>query len=271
MNIFVYGCSFSTVVNDQFLGWTQLLANKLGARLFNHAISGASSEYAFCRWLQDVKEDKFQSGDLIIFQVSLLGRLFFSHQQEFPSTASSYFPFPGNDYLLDKKKNSWYFENKHHLEWYFMNQDDTVMFNMRQAYKHTVRSFAESHKNIKVVILENGNYTNFYTLPILNTPKNFFEVPVDLNKINENEFAFEGGYVKWTDFTKMDTRVNHLSILNLHRMSELIYDIYKEGNMLESYENYFEKNLFLKPIKNSQDYFEYVDQKLIYNWLPNQK
>ena len=271
MNIFVYGCSFSTVGYDQFLGWPQLLANKLGARLFNRAISGASSEYAFLQWLQDVKEDKFQSGDLIIFQVSALGRFFFSHQKKFPSTASMYFPFPGNDYILDKKENGWYFENKDHLKWYFMNQDDEVMFNMRQAYKHTFRSFAESHENIKVIILENGNYTNFYTLPIKNPPKNFFELPVDLNKINENEFAFEGGYVKWTGFTRIDTRINHLSILNLHRMSELIYDIYKEGNMLKSYENYFEKNLFPKPIKNSQDYFEYVDQKLIYNLLPNQK
>lgn len=26
-----------------------------------------------------------------------------------------------------------------------------------------------------------------------------------------------------------------------------------------------------KPIENSQDYFEYVDQKLIYNLFPNQK
>lgn len=271
MNLFVYGCSFSSNSHHHLSGWTKFLTIKLGANLVNHAVGGGSSENAFRQWLQDVKENKFQPGDLIIFQVSSVGRLFFLHQRDFPNTASQYLPYPNTDRFLDKNTNSWYYENKHHLEWYLMNRDDEINFNMRQAYKHTLRSFAESHENIKVLILENGACPWFYSLPILNPPKNFFEVPVDLNKINENEFGFKGGYFKWVDFTKIDTRVNHLSIPNLRSMAELIYDIYKEGKVLESYENYFEKNVFPKPIKNSQDYFEYVDQKLIYNLLPNLK
>jgi len=271
MNVFVYGCSFSSLNGDGFPSWTQILTNKLRASLFNHAVSGNSSENIFRQWLQDAKEDNFKPGDLIIFQVSALGRLFFSHQKNFPSTASQYIPYPHADSFLDKHDHPWYYENKHHLEWYLMNRDDELHFNMRQAYKHTLRSFAESHKDIKVLILENGSCPWFYTLPILNPPKNFFEIPVDLYSINENEFGFEGGYLKWVDFTRIDTRVNHLSIGNLHSMADLIFDIYKEEKMLDSYDHCFEKNVFTKPIKNAQDYFEYVDQKLIYNLLPNQK
>ena len=76
---------------------------------------------------------------------------------------------------------------------------------------------------------------------VLNPPKNFFEIPVDLYSINENEFGFEGGYLKWVDFTRIDTRVNHLSIGNLHSMADLIFDIYKEEKMLDSYDHCFEK------------------------------
>lgn len=269
MNIFVYGCSFSS--SDHNSGWAKFLTIKLGANLVNHAVSGGSSENAFRQWLQDAKEDKFQPGDLIIFQVSSIGRLFFSHQQNFPNTASMYVPYPGVDSFIDRNTHPWYYENKHHLEWYLMNQDTEIHFNMRQAYKHTLRSFAESHENIKVIILENGKWTNFYTLPILNPPKNFFEVPIDFHSISESEFGFEGGYRKWVNFTRMDTRVNHLSIDNLHSMASLIYDIYKEEKMLDSYDNFFKKNVFQKPIKNAQDYFKYVDQKLIFNILPDLK
>jgi hypothetical protein len=271
MNIFVYGCSFSSLGSDEFPSWTQMLKPKLGANLVNHAISGNSSENVFRQWLQDAKEDNFKPGDLIIFQVSSLGRLFFTHQKDFPRTASQYIPSTNTDRFLDRNTNSWYYENKHHLEWYLMNRDDEIHFNMRQAYKHTLRSFAESHENIKVLILENGAYTGFYSLPILNPPKNFFEVPIDFYSINENEFGFEGNYFNWVDFTKIDTRVNHLSIPNLRSMADLIFEIYKEEKMLNSYDHCFQKNVFTKPIKNAQDYFEYVNQNLIFNVLPTLK
>lgn len=269
MNIFVYGCSASDSVSAPSYApsWATILANKLKANLFNRAISGGSTENAYGQWARDFHGNNFQIGDLVIFQTSTLGRLIYKHQDEFPETASKFlWPAEGT---LDKKQYPWYYQNKDYIEWGLVNLDYRLCDITHEAYKHTLKSFAEDNPHITVIILEVRK--SDWPLPHKRSPQNFFRPNIVLNDVFENEFKDRFGYNEWTKYTKWDSRINHMCIPNLHKLATAMEDIYLNSKMLDSYDDYFLKNVFPKPIENVTDYYRYLDEGLIYNIMPHLK
>lgn len=259
--IFIYGDSASASEIDNIApGWAKMLSNRLEFELLNRAVSGGSTENAFNNFTGDYLSSSFRNGDLIIFQFSTIGRLFLNHQTEFPRTASLYLNPPK---FLDKKEHRWYFENKEYLEWYVVNHNLRINDISQVAYKHVLKNLAESYPNLTIVILELDKKQIDFPLGTL--PNNFFMPNIELHKIFSNEIRSRLPYHEWVKYTGWDTRINHMSIPNLKKLSDAIYKIYVERTDKNDYSRYFLEDCF-EQIRNRGDYKAYAQQGLLYDY-----
>jgi hypothetical protein len=262
MKLFVYGDSVCAPDHAEFApGWVKILSNKLKCEYINYAKSGGSTEYAFYKFTTDLTKNKFEDDDVIIFQFSTTGRLFFKHQMEHPGTASLYLP-NSVGLPLSKKTHKWYHENKEFIEWYILNVCDDITEINQLSYRHVLKDFAADNPKNKVIILELGR-KNFY-FPMPNKPENFYCPNIDLMSIIQEEILGKLEYTEWVKYTGWDMRINHLSIPNLNSLANIIFGIIKTGSVEENYSNYFIKNCFMQ-IKSEQDFQYYVNQGLLYN------
>jgi hypothetical protein len=259
--IFIYGDSASASELDHIApGWAKMLSDRLDFELLNRAVSGGSTENAFNNFTGDYLSSLFKDGDLIVFQFSTVGRLFLNHQTEFPRTASLYLNPPK---FLDKKEHRWYFENKEYLEWYVVNHNLRINDISQAAYKHVLKNLAESNPGVTIVILElDKKQIDF---PLGNIPTNFFAPNFELHKVFSNEIKSRLQYFDWVKYTGWDPRINHMSIPNLIKVANLIYDLYTRRIDIEDYNGYFIEDCF-EQIKNKEDYKSYARHGLLYDY-----
>ena len=90
MKIYGYGDSFLADDNSKGPCWAQILANRLSADLDNKGVNASSAEHAIKMFVNDIKENKFKDGDLIIFVRSTVGRLALRYQIEHPSSSADF-------------------------------------------------------------------------------------------------------------------------------------------------------------------------------------
>lgn len=255
----VYGDSYvSHDYADEADCWPNLLAGMLKVPIVNKGISGSSTEYSFKKFIEDWKEKFFKEDDVVIFQLSTVGRLHLRHQMnDDPGTASRYW---GNINFYDPQ-NKWFLENKDQLEWLIINLDlELTRFN-QQAYIHVLRSFAELNPGITLLVISNPKVNLDY--PIAPLPPNmFFPTGVSLQEITYNEVRSPYTWEDWTRYTKFDSRVNHLTNPNLEILARLAYQTIVNKTIEHWTLDSFEQNN-IDIIRTYAQYIGYVDTKVI--------
>jgi hypothetical protein len=263
--IYAYGDSYldnghryhdkNTVI--EFYGWAQLLAKKLDRELLNRAVSGGSTENAMMKLTKDIKEDVFESGDVIIFQTSTPGRLHLLFQQERPETASVYL----HEVDISQPRHAWYRRNQRYIQWYLANFDVNVAQLNHVCYQHTIINFARSRPDLKVILLSNTDQKEQIKLP--EPSENCMIVPTELDRIAKNEWI-DCTYNDWISFTRFDARTNHLSNPNLNILVELVLEALVTGRTDHFTYDKFLQRIF-SPILSREEYYRYAEQGLIYN------
>lgn len=273
----VYGDSYCNTNNDsQYVDysiennstdsiwpdWTQILAKQCKFNLRNLAVSGGSTETAMLRFITDVENGAFVSGDKIIFQTSTPGRLHFQFQNHRPETAAPYW----FDVDMRDPKHAWYRQNQRHIKWYIENFDHQILVVNHNCYIHAVSNFAQLRPDLTVIVLQNSIQKTVMPLP--NSTKNFAIVPIELFTISSNEFRAPYQYNDWISKTRYDARVNHLSTNNLKKLASLTEEYFNTGSIANFTYEQFEQRIFA-PILTSDDYRYYVNRKLIYDrpWI----
>jgi hypothetical protein len=263
--IYAYGDSyidngFREYINNElieFPGWAPILAKKLGHEILNRGVSGSSTENAMMKFAEDIKENRFESGDIILFQTSTPGRLHLQFQKERPETASVYL------HRVDttQPRHAWYRENQRYIQWYIANFDVGLAQLNHVCYLHTIINFASSRPDLKIVLLSNTNQVEQIKLPELS--KNCIVVPTELDRIAKNEWI-DCSYNDWISWTKFDARTNHLSNPNLNTLVELVFESLSTGRTDNFTYDKFKQRIF-SPILSREDYYRYAEQGLIYN------
>jgi hypothetical protein len=241
----------------EFDGWAPILAKKLGYEILNRGISGGSTENAMLKFSEDIKENRFESGDVILFQTSTPGRLHLLFQQERPETASVYL----HDVDVRQPRHAWYRQNQRNIQWYLANFDVSIAQLNHVCYLHTIINFASSRPDLKIVLLSNQNQIERIKLPV--PPKNCMIVPVELDRVAKNEWI-DCTYNEWISFTRFDARINHLSIPNLNTLAQFVIESLNTGRTDHFTYDKFQQRIF-SPILSVADYNRYVDLGLIYN------
>jgi hypothetical protein len=263
--IYAYGDSYIDngprhyTLNDvlEFDGWAQILAKKLDCEILNRGISGGSTENAMMKFAKDIKEEVFESGDVILFQTSTPGRLHLEFQKERPETASVYL----HEVDISQPRHAWYRRNQRYIQWYLANFDVNVAQLNHVCYQHTIINFASSRPDIKVVLLSNTDQDEQIKLP--QPPQNCIIVPTELDRIAKNEWI-DCSYNDWISFTRFDARTNHLSNPNLNILAELVLESLVTGRTDHFTYDKFRQRIF-SPIRSREDYYRYAEQGLIYN------
>lgn len=241
----------------EYDGWAQILAKKLGYQLLNRGVSGSSTENAMMKFTEDIKENRFASGDIILFLTSTPGRLHLEFQRERPETASVYL----HEVDTSLPRHAWYRENQHYIRWHIENFDVGLAQLNHVCYLHTIINFARSRPDLKIMLLSNTDQDEQIKLPELSP--NCLRVPTEIGQISRNEWI-DCDYHGWISFTKFDARTNHLSNPNLNTLAQLVFDSLATGSTDNFTYDKFQQRIF-SPIRSKEDYYRYAEQGLIYN------
>lgn len=250
--IVIFGDSYCADDPSPYVTWPRLIADTNQYEVINFAMHGSSTEYSLRNFIDFIKDGSIRSDDIIIFQTSTLGRLDFSYQESYPSTATQYQPW--NAVHLMGKNHSWYHDNKDHIKWFVVNRNDRSLHLQQTAYLHLVKSFAENNPTNIVILLKNTD-PHDYTIPFDSFPSNMFVPKTDLDKISIDEIGCD--ILEFTKHTTYDPRKNHLTIPNRRKLAELIIEIIEKRTIENFTYDSFAKNV-MKPIKNKHDYDYYV-------------
>jgi hypothetical protein len=256
--LFVYGCSFS----DEYLcqGWPTMLRKQLGMELQNAAVGSGSSENAMIRFQESVRRDEIQDGDIVIMQLTTVGRLHLRYQRQFPATASQFL----HDMRSDHPHHVWYKQHQSNLEWYLLNRDDKLLALNREAYIHVMLSYAQSFPNRTVVLLQNS--MPLAAFPLFRAPTNFLMPQLDLQQISEAEIVdlyARGGWHWWCQHTFCDFRDMHLTVPNLQTLADQLYRAIQTHSVEDLTADKFLANVCVDRIDSADRYLEYVDRGLI--------
>jgi hypothetical protein len=263
--VYAYGDSYSSNGHQyhdkneviEFYGWVEILAKKMNHELLNRAVSGGSTENAMLKFTEDIKENRFESDDVILFQTSTPGRLHLQFQKERPETASVYL----HEVDITQSRHVWYRRNQRYIQWYLANFDINIAQLNHVCYQHTIINFASSRPDLKVVLLSNTDQDEQIKLPT--PPKNCIIVPIELDRVASNEWI-NCTYDEWTSFTRFDARINHLSNPNLNTLAQLVLESLNTGSTDHFTYDKFRQRIF-SPIRSREDYNRYAELGLIYN------
>ena len=258
MTLRVYGDSFAA--NQHSVpGWAELLKTQLDTKLVNCAVSGSSTEFSIKKFLEDVTNKVLQANDVVIFVTSTPGRLHLTFQNNNrPETASEYLHGLNTNMAGD---DSWYFQNKAHIEWLLVNQDYKLLAINQEAYVHLIKSVAWSKPDITFILLANSDH-DFHTSGVEN-PSNFLTSTTYLNVVSTREYINpEHNYRSWVDHTRWDLRVNHLSNPNLKILSQILFDAIQKKDLSNfTYDRF--KSRFLDPVYTRSQYEKYIQNDYI--------
>jgi hypothetical protein len=256
-----YGDSYVTnFVNGNKVYWTNLIADGLTFKHRNHGLSGTSTEYSIFKLLTDINDDRHNSGDVVLFSLSSVGRLTFLHQVKNPATASLYRYIPQNFNFDDRSpQHTWYYENKKHLDWYEKNIDFDVQKFYHESCIHTIRNYAETRPDITVVLFQLDEYDIKFPMVI---PKNLLIPKLTMASISNLELA-----ISYDQFTKntegFDPRVNHLSPINAKILADLVVESVKLNKIDNITLDKFQSKIYDRPILVRADYDNYIQRELL--------
>jgi len=264
MKIYGYGDSYLASDNYRGPSWAQILASRVSADLDNKSVNGGSAEHAIKMFVNDIKENKFKDGDLIIFVRSTVGRFALQYQIEHPGSSAAF-----NDPLVINPNHATYYNlNKHHINWYKENLDYDLLDINHLAYKYLIKDFALNNPNIKIILLELLEDKIFPTIG--KVPKNLYIPNIKLVDISKNEIKNVGilkdyWYHAWVKYSVVDARVNHLTLPNLYKMVDLSYDFYVNNIRTENFQDYFLTDC-IDILKDQSDFKNYVSKGLLYDY-----
>lgn len=255
--IIIFGDSYSA--EEPGLSWTKLLAEKDDCQYINFAVNGSSTEYAISKFMQFVRTEIIEPDDVIIFQFSTKGRIHFMHQLERPGTAAQYQLEP--KFHNVNEDHAWYNFSRQHIKWYLANRDQDLLLIQHTSYLHLLKTFAENNPTNPVIILKLDDYFFDNTIPISSRPDNLFIVDLELYKISQLE-SFGVDHFEFIKNTIADVRANHMTLPNRHIFASMLLDIIKNRTTEHCTYDLFQKDI-MRPIKNKQDYIEYVNTGIL--------
>jgi hypothetical protein len=258
MTLYVYGDSFASN-QDRFPGWAELLKTQLGVELVNRAISGSSTEFSIKKFLRDLAANVWGRNDIVIFVTSTPGRLHLNFQNNIrPDSAAGYMH---DVHKVAGRDDSWYFQNKSHIEWLLVNQDSKLLAINHEAYVHLIKSIAWSRPDITFIVLANSDH-EFHTIGVENPP-NFLTSTTYLNVISTREYINpDHNYRNWVAHTRWDLRLNHLSNTNLKILCQLLLDAIQKKDLSNfTYEQF--NSRFLDPVYTKSQYDRYIQDDYI--------
>lgn len=260
MTLRIYGDSFAAH-RPSFPGWVEFLNDRLGTDQVNWAVSGSSTEFSMKKFLEDVTHNILQPNDIVIFVTSTPGRLHLSFQNNIrPETASGYLHGLHTNMGQD---DSWYFQNKHHIEWLLVNQDLRLLAINHEAYVHLIKSVAHANPDITFMLLANTDHD--FHIKGADNPPNFLTSNTYLNVISTCEYINPNhNYRDWAAHTKWDLRQNHLSNPNLKILADILFEAIQEKNLDNFTYDQF-KTRFLDPVYTKSQYDNYVQNDYLYD------
>ncbi len=250
--LIVYGDSY--VASDAgHYSWVYLLKNKLGLFLINKATAGSSIEKAMLLFTEDYKKNFFKKSDIVIFVISIPGRLHLKYQNNYPHTASTF--------IRSDCRDSWYIENKNFIMWYLLNRDPSLYRLNLDGYLQILKSFTEQNPDIKLLLLSVNDLKPLLSLGKI--PNNFLVSNISLWKVSENEFD---GFTleNWIGSYRNDVRINHFSMPNLKIISDVVAEVLEKNDVSLLHYDKFEKKLFNKKL-DEKSYNEYIAKNYIVN------
>ena len=264
----IYGDSFAAGEiagkPGRVTGWAKMLTDLLEIPVANKAISGSSTEYSINTFVRDVKDGIVGDNDIVIFVPSSTGRLYFSYQLHTdPSTASKYLHTSEVS-----KSQEWYWKNKDHIEWWMVNSDTHTHKITFESYIQLLKNFAVSKPQSTVVVIP--AYDNGYDKDIFNAvpPVNFLRANIFLKTVSSTEVIGSNtdhlDHAWWREFTKFDSRANHLTNINLAILANLLLESIQTLSIDNITYDKFKTNVIEK-ITSKEQYLKYVANGLIPN------
>jgi hypothetical protein len=267
--IHAFGDSYVSKTFSGFPGWVDLIVTDMNMNLKNYGIPGASTQYAFKKFMENKKN--FVDGDIVIFVFSAVGRVHFEFQNKEPNTAAYYIRMATDDTFYDvifknavpdtSIRKIWYDENKDYIKWYVRNRDLELEKINDTAYRSLLKMESTETPEIKYIILQmnkRDDWTDFKT-----NNHNFLEIPLALREISDNEFD-NTNYLEFIRSTKHDPRTNHMSIKNLRIFNQLIQESLTTGSTKNFTYDQFEQKIF-RPIRTTTDYEHYINHEHLYD------
>jgi hypothetical protein len=267
--ILVYGDSYSAwfSIGD---GWASKVAKKLGIdEVYNQSVAGSGTHFSMKNFYNDICKNKINDGDIVIFVISTMNRLFFEHQmKDRPDTASMYLHKPPENKGKFSPRwpgdNSWYYENKDHIEWWMVNASPVAEELSQAGYIHTIKNYASTRPNCKFIVIKTVKLWNMIDLgtPVSNF---FYSENLLLDNIARNEVISDSAYNywDWSEFVINDPRVNHMTNQNLEILADAITNTLVTGDTYHMNSAVFKKQN-IKKITNKSQYMEYVQNGTLY-------
>jgi hypothetical protein len=244
------------------MGWGKMVGDLLEIPVANKAISGSSTEYSINTFVRDVKDGIVGDNDIVIFVPSSTGRLYFSYQlQTDPSTASKYLHTSEVP-----KSQEWYWKNKDHIEWWMVNSDTQTHKITFESYIQLLKNFAVSKPQSTVVVIP--AYDNGYDKDIFNAlpPVNFLRANIFLKTVSSTEVIGSNtnhlDHAWWREFTKFDSRANHLTNTNLTILANLLTESIQTLSIDNITYDKFKTNVIDK-ITSRDQYLTYVSSGML--------
>jgi len=269
----VYGNSLAAGPgpSNPLKGWANFLADKLSIPLINNALIGCSLEYSiktFVKNLHTIGDD-----DIVIFMVNhheSCNFLYFKQQNDIDPKKSYFKIANAKHYTSDF---SWFVENQAHIDWYKENEDFELMLINHEGYFRLIKDFAWTKPNCTFLLftgvegrlLDTKNITlNSYKIPGgeipgETCPKNFLRSAVDLRQVSYDEVVGVKEYWTIVDVTSKDPRMNHLTVSNLHILTNLINESINTLSVDNITTDKFQTNLF-EPVRSSKQYLNYIEK-----------
>jgi hypothetical protein len=255
----VYGNSFFADPYPDIPSITGLLSKKLNIPMINHAIIGASTDYGYLTFINDVKNKVIQDNDIIIFAIGNPNRLNFKHQNRLrPETGEKYLHYPPDD----GKDHSWYFENRKNIRWWMVNQDQDFMKLNYESYVCVIKNLAQLYPKIKFIVMHGFAPTS--NLPEIPATPNFLESKIAIWDIVAIEYGTGVHYKNWIKNTIWDPRSNHLTIPNIHIMTDLLEESIKNLSVDNITIDKFQTNLLEHIIESVDQYHNYISKGYLY-------
>ena len=260
-NLYVYGDSFADSLDmytRQFQSqtWCTQVGAKLNCnQIKNTGYCGSSIGYALHCFVKDIEADRIQDEDLVIFILSSPDRLEFEYQldneQHTAQTYRAYLANPANKII----QSPWLKENLEGLKWYVNNRSLRMAEIHANNAVHMLKSYAEEHPKIKMFVM--SIYPNIAKyIKLTSMPSNFFfQQGISLHEISDAEYRGEQVH-------EMDIRLNHLTIPNLNRLSDLVVQAFTTGKFTQWNAQDFYQRLITAPTSR-KDYEQLVEQGLV--------
>jgi hypothetical protein len=185
----------------------------------------------------------------------------------FASTTTGSLPLYSTStfYFNPSESREWYWENKSHIEWWMVNNDRDMQIITFESYIQLLKNFAISKPTCTVIVLP-AFHSSKYNQDIFNNlpPHNFLRANINLSTVSQIEIddTTEYDYFKWTKFTKVDSRVNHLTQINLTILANLLVESIKTLNIDNITYNKFQTNI-IKTITSKEEYLKYVENNIL--------